>query len=37
MPQRPGVVRVPTFHLQLTRPAVDRFAYSPAACDGPLL
>jgi hypothetical protein len=33
--QRPGVVRVPTFHVQLTRPRTERFGYKPAATDGP--
>lgn len=35
--QRPGVVRVPTFHVQLTRPPIGFFGYRPWACDGPLL
>ena len=36
--QRPAVVLMPTFHVQLTRPAADgRLADSPAALDGPLL
>ena len=33
IPQRPGVVRVPTIHVQLTRPAVVRFVYRPWACE----
>jgi hypothetical protein len=33
--QRPGVVRVPTFHVHVTR--LPRFGYSPAAEEGPLL
>jgi hypothetical protein len=32
--QRPGVVRVPTFHVHEMR--LPRFGYSPAAVDGPL-
>jgi hypothetical protein len=34
---RPGVVLVPTFHVHETRPPLGRFAYRPAALDGPLL
>jgi hypothetical protein len=35
---RPAVVRVPTFHVQLTRRwAFVCFEYNPAAWDGPLL
>ena len=36
--QRPAVVLLPTFHVQLTRPASDgRWGLKPAAFDGPLL
>ena len=36
--QRPGVVLLPTFQVQLTRPAGDgRSGVNPAAFDGPLL
>jgi hypothetical protein len=34
---RPGVVLVPTIHVQLTRPPDGRLGYSPCARDGPLL
>src|SRR2546426_5889235 len=33
--QRPGVVRVPTFHVQLTRPATEDFGQRPAAMRRP--
>ena len=33
----PGVVLVPTIHVQLTRRPIVRFGYRPCACDGPLL